>query len=319
MFALRGLAITLSVFAIVYGLLSVLIYLTWHRVRELLGYGPIRRVAGILFALRMAPMIVAFLLAVFLAAPSFVLLEPRGIVEPIGAFFLALGVCGLTILIFGLVNTAVAFRKASRIISGWMSGAQRLPAAAPLPIMRAQGATPPMAAVGILHPRILFSDAAQLTLDSDELWSALNHEIAHVRSHDNLKKLLLQSVAIPGVRKMRELEEAWLEATEMAADYSAVSSISEALDLAAALIKLCRLGPPQPSSQLTVASFSHSSVEVVNKRIERLIHWAEEPSSTRKQFRWYGAGFALGLIAVVGISYSHLLMGIHLATEWLVR
>ncbi len=316
MFALRGLAVTLSVFAIVYTLLSLTSCATWRRVQVLVRRQPIRRISDILFAQRIAPLVAAALLTLSVAAPSFVLLEPREIVEPIGGFSCALGICGLMILIVGFANTLVAVRKASRVISGWMSGAQPFPVLAHVPVLSTPCATPPMAAVGIFHPKILFSDTAQLTLDSNESRSALNHEIAHVRSHDNLKKLLLRFVAFPG---MRELEEAWLEATEMAADYSAVSNSREALDLAAALIKLCRIGPAQLSHQVTTASFSHSSVEVVNKRVERLIHWAEQPSMTCRCFRWYGVGFFVGLMAVVGISYSHVLMGIHLATEWLVR
>jgi Zn-dependent protease with chaperone function len=184
--------------------------------------------------------------------------------------------------------------------------------------MRILRAAPPMTAVGILRPRILFSDAAQLKLEPGEFWSALNHEIAHVRSHDNLKKLLLQFVAIPGAGELRELEDAWLEASEMAADYSAVSNIGEALDLASALIKLCRLGPLQTSAQPRMVSFSHSSMEVVNKRVARLMLWTEQSRPTRRHFGWYGVG-GLALVAVLGISYNHLLMGIHVATEWLVR
>jgi len=319
MFALRGLAITSSVFAIVYGLLSLIMALAWRRIREMIRHQPIRRVAGVLFALRMAPLAGALLLSLALTAPSFVLLEPRGIVEPIGVFSLIVGICGLLILIFGFVNTLLALRTASRTISGWMNGAQHFPGLAPLPIMRTLRVAPAMTAVGILRPRILFSGAAQLKLEPGEFRSAINHEIAHVRSHDNLKKLLLQFVAIRGGGGLRELEDAWLEASEMAADYSAVSNISEALDLASALIKLCRLGPLQTSAQLKMVSFSHSSMDVVNKRVARLMHWTEQSRSTHRHFDWYGVGCGLTVVAVLGVSYNHLLMGIHLATEWLVR
>ena len=319
MFALRGLAITLSAFAVMYAVLSLVTCVTWRRMRLLAQHEPIRRVAVFLLALRLAPLAAALLLTVVLAAPSFVLLEPRGIREPIGVFPLVFGICGLVILIFGFISTVLAVGKASRTISEWMSEARRFAIPASLPILRISRATPAMTAVGIFRPKILFSEAARLKLEPGEFRSALNHEIAHVRSRDNLKKLLLQFVAIPGLRGLRELEEAWLEATEMAADYSAVCNASEALDLAAALVKLCRLGLPQSPSQLSMVSFSHSSIEVVNKRIERLMHWAEQPRSAGGHSRWYGAGLCLCLVAVLGISYSHLLVGIHLATEWLVR
>ena len=75
----------------------------------------------------------------------------------------------------------------------------------------------------------------------------MNHEIAHVRRRDNLKKLLLRFVAFP---RMAGLEAAWIEATEMAADDAAVLNASEALDLAAALLKLSRIRPIVPSVDL---------------------------------------------------------------------
>lgn len=319
MFALRGLAITLSVFAIAYVLLSLTICLTWRRIRHLSPQQSIQSFADILFAVRILPLTAAVLVTVILAAPSFWLLEPREIVEPIGGFSLTLGACGLMILTFGFLNTLLALRKASRTISRWVTGAQRVPSIDPVPVLRIPCARPPMAAVGIFRSAILFSDAAQFALEPGEMRSALNHEMAHVRSHDNLKKLLLHFVAIPAIREMRELERAWLEASEMAADHAAVSSINEALDLAAAVIKLCQMALPQLSVQLGVASFAHSSADIVNERIERLIHWTEEPRSNRKHFYRYSAGLALGLIVVLGISYSQLLIGIHVATEWLMR
>ena len=46
---------------------------------------------------------------------------------------------------------------------------------------------------------MLLSGAAELVLTTNELQTALNHEIAHVRRRDNLKKLLLRFVAFPGM------------------------------------------------------------------------------------------------------------------------
>ena len=147
-----------------------------------------------------------------------------------------------------------------------------------------------MTAVGIVVPEILLSAAAECLLETRELRSALNHEIAHIRRYDNLKKLLLRFVVFPG---MRALEESWLEATEIAADDAAVSNISEALDLAAALIKLCRLGPLEPSADLSM-SLVHSPVAVVNERVERLIHWSDQRTWPAEKFPavcfWIGTG-----------------------------
>ena len=105
-------------------------------------------------------------------------------------------------------------------------------------VLRISAAAPPLTAAGILRPSLWLSQAAEFVLTEQELKTALRHEAVHVRRWDNLRKLVLRLVALPG---MAELESAWREATEMAADDAAVSTASEALDLAAAVIKLSRL------------------------------------------------------------------------------
>ena len=173
-----------------------------------------------------------------------------------------------------------------------------------------------MTAAGIVRPKVLLSGAAESLLTANELQTALNHEVAHVRRRDNLKKLLLRFVAFPG---MDALEAAWLEATEMAADDAAVSNASQALDLAAALIKLSCLGPVEPPVDLT-AALVHSPKSVMNARVERLIAWSDERLvPLRRSSPWYGLGAALATVAVFAVTYSQLLAHVHTATEWLVR
>ena len=109
----------------------------------------------------------------------------------------------------------------------------------------------------------------------------------------------------------------------MAADDAAVSNAGDALDLAAALIKLSRLGPAEPPPELT-AALVHSGASVMNARVERLVTWTEErlvpagkPSSSCELA--CGVGAALATITIFAITYSQLLVRVHTATEWLVR
>jgi hypothetical protein len=118
---------------------------------------------------------------------------------------------------------------------------------------------------------------------------------------------------------MSGLEAAWLEATEMAADDAAVSNAGEALDLAAALIKLSRLGPVDAPVDLT-AALIHSPASLMNARIERLIAWSDARLAPPQRFSpWYALGAALATVAVFAAAYSQLLLQVHTATEWLVR
>jgi hypothetical protein len=314
MFALRGLAVSLSVFAAFYFGLSMALSLTWRKVRAA-SQGDAYRQADFFFALRIFPLAAAIIVTIVLAIPSFLLLEPRAIEEPIGELPLALGLSGLVVLIVGATNAYLAFRRASRTISRWTNGAEPIRSFNSLPIFRTVGATPPMTAVGIIRPKILLSPAVEFLLNASEFQSALNHEIAHVRRHDNLKKLLLRFVPFPG---SRELDEAWIEATEVAADDAAVSNLGEALDLAAALIKLCRVGPVEASAELSM-SLIHSPIRLVNERVERLIRWTAQAVPEPRHSRRYVWGFGLSVLVAVGLSYGQVLMAVHAATEWLVR
>jgi Zn-dependent protease with chaperone function len=314
MFALRGIVVSLSVFAIVYCVSSLFVGVLWRRIYLSAHDQPRHRVADLLFALRMFPFASAAVITAAFTVPSFLLLEPRSIDEPMSGGLVALGFCGMGLGVFGFANTASALVRASRAISAWTAGARSLPAPTSHPVLRISHAIPPMAAVGIVRPKVLISGAAQFILSENEMRAALNHEAAHIQRRDNLKKLLLRSVAFPG---MRGLETAWLESTEMAADDAAVSCAAEALDLAAALVKLSRFATPGAGFDLTAAVVT-GPISIVNARVERLISWTERAVVPHSSPLWPLAA-AGGLIAGFAITYGQLLVRIHAATEWLMR
>ena len=316
MFAARGIAVSLSVFVLVYCVLSVAVSLVWRRFWEYSRKYPIRHTADLLFSFRMFPLLAAGVITAAFTVPSFLLLEPRAIDEPLGGFPLVLGLCGAVLGLVGLVNAGTAFGKASRAISTWTSDAQPMCTGTAIPVLRIARPLPAMTVAGIVSARVLVSRSAESKLTPSEMQTALRHEVAHVSRRDNLKKLLLRFVAFPG---MTGLEAAWLEATEMAADDAAVASAGEALDLAAALIKLSRLGAVEPSVDLT-AALAHSPAAVMNARVERLLEWTESRRTPiRRHSSWYGLAAALATIAVFSVTYTQLLTHVHTATEWLVR
>jgi Zn-dependent protease with chaperone function len=336
MYALRGIAVSFSVFLIVYGVLSIAVSLGWRTVWQPSLRHRARRDADWLLALRMFPLATAVVIMAAFTVPSFLLLEPRAIDEPVGAIPLVLGICGAALGCFGLVNAALAIGRVSRTVATWTAAAQPVDSGVPVPVLRispgvsatkassanlAAIAFPPMTAAGIVRPRVLLSSTAESMLTANELQTALNHEVAHVRRRDNLRKLLLRFVAFRG---MAGLEAAWLEATEMAADDAAVSTAGEALDLAAALIKLSRLvkiesASDQAATDLT-AALVHGNVSVMNARVERLIAWSDQRAASRGGFSaWYGLAAAAATVAVFAVTYGQLLVRVHTATEWLVR
>lgn len=321
MFAMRGIAVSFSVFVIVYGALSVAVCGLWRRVWLGGQMYSARRCADLLFALRLAPFVVAAGVTLLLAVPSFLLLEPRAVDEPMGAAPVVLTLCGMTLLLAGVWKASAALVRASRTVARW-SGERRASAFSPVDFMnsvsvlRVAGAAPPLTTAGILRPSVWLSQAAEFVLSERELETALRHEVVHLRRRDNLRKLVLRLVAFPG---MADLEGAWREATEMAADDAAVSTATEALDLAAAVIKLSRLAPLEPPAELTTA-LVHSPAESLNARVERLIAWTGRPQRPAPAYSLRCAlCAAAAAVIALALSYSELLVRVHAATEWLVR
>jgi Zn-dependent protease with chaperone function len=315
MFELRGVAISLSAFVLVYAALSMAVTLWWRRFWLITRKYPVRHMADLLFGLRILPLAAAGVITVTFTVPSFLLLEPRTIDEPLGGIPLALGICGIALAGLGVVNALVALRRASAKISEWLVEAKIVDGGA-IPVLRISAAMPALTAAGILHPRVLMSSAAEFVLSARELKPALRHELVHVRRRDNLKKLALRLVQFPG---MSGLEGAWLEATEMAADDGAVSNCEQALDLAAALIKLSRLSPLEPQAELTT-SLVHRPLSTVNARVERLIDWSEDRRVPAQKYPvWYVLAAGVAMVAACGITYGHLLVRVHAATEWLIQ
>lgn len=315
MFALRGIVIWLAVFAVVYCIMSFTVLLAW---RKLWSYGQrvsSSRRADLLFALRILPLISAASLTAVVAVPSFLILEPRSIQERMGFAPVGMGLVGFAVVIVGFGKTAAALSRASRTIAKWTHGGRTLGTLGSIPVMQVSREAPAMTAAGILCLRILLSEAVASQLTASEFHAALNHERAHVRKRDNLRRLLLRFMAFPG---MSGLEAAWLEAAEMAADDMAVLSSGDALDLASALIKLSRFAAPWPPDELT-AALVHSPASLVDTRVKQLLAWTESSRGSSRFSTWrvlLAGGIVFSLFA---FTYAPLLVRVHAITEWLVR
>jgi Zn-dependent protease with chaperone function len=314
MFVVRGIVISFAVFAVMYCALSVAVLLTWRRLWFTEGrVSPAGRADG-LFALRMLPFVSAISVTAGMTVPSFLVFEPRSIHEQLGAIPIVLATVGFAFLLLGLGRSIAALDRASRIIYSWTRNAQRFESESPVFVLQGSEDRPAMTAAGIFRPKVLLSRAAASLLTANELRAALKHEFAHLRRRDNFRKLCVQCAPFPG---MRELEGAWLEAAEMAADDRAVNNAGEALDLASALIKLSRVIPLSPPPELT-AALIHSPASLTEARVKRLVAWKEcSPPSGQPDIRY---GLSAGAVALsLFFFYGHLLVHVHAVTEWLVR
>ncbi|HVM91289.1 MAG TPA: M56 family metallopeptidase [Terriglobales bacterium] len=311
MFALRGIAVSLTFFVLLYCLLSALVAVSWRWLRVLRAAE--KSVADLLFLLRILPLVLSIIVTAAFVIPSFQILEPHAVDEGMGKYTFVFGIAALLLIVYGSYRVVAAQVHTSRIVARWLDGASPLETGEHAATLRARNQTPPLTLIGMTEPRVLVSDAAVQILADEELRVALRHELAHIRSWDNLKKLIFRFAPFPGLAK---LEAAWSQAAELAADDAAVSDVNDALDLAAALVKLSRLVPVEAAPACTVGFVTGS----IRARIARLLAW-EEGSQERRRLipRWLAIPPVLVAILCAFVAYTPVLAFTHELTEWLVR
>ena len=322
MFALRGIAVSLTFFVLVYCLLSALVAVAWRSLKLL--HATERRLADLFFALRVLPLVVSVVITFAFVVPSFQLLEPRSINvdEGMGAMPLALGICALLLIACGCFRVITAQTQTSRVVARLArrraSSARDAAAwtASRSVTFRSRREAPPLTLVGVRKPRVLVSESTVALLTHDELQIALKHELAHMRSRDNLKKLVFRFCPFPGHgetgRALGHMPPNW---PPMMPPFR---SLDDAVDLAAALVKLSRLIPVEAAPVCTVGFVTGS----ISTRVTRLLAWNEAEAGKSRQMRirpWHAIPPVLIALLCVAATYGPALALTHEMTEWLVR
>jgi beta-lactamase regulating signal transducer with metallopeptidase domain len=307
-FILRAIMVSLAFFAILYSFLSLLLVLTWRALRFCCLEKHID--ARGLFTLRLIPFGISAAVSLCLTLPSFLLLERHSMDEDVGTFVLSM--CAVVILGAGIYRVLAAEARTRRVISACLERSTSLENNSGSPVIVLPGSIAPLMLVGIRVPRILISASACHVLSDGELRAAVRHETAHFRSRDNLKKAILSCLPFPG---MAGLEEAWQDASEFAADEGAVASRDEALDLAAALIKLARHFPGHVVPDLATGLVS--AVGSVTMRVERLVSWKESSEASTRGWRYVIGVLFIALFGVASKLGPALIL-VHSLTERLV-
>jgi Zn-dependent protease with chaperone function len=318
MFAARCIGVSLAVFMLLYVSLSLAVSRGWNLIRGWFQPRSARGSADLLFVLRVLPLALSSVVTLGFTLPSFLLLEPHSTNEAVGRAPLALGFCCLILIGVGVARAWMAQLRASRALVKWLDGSmlmgsQITESGEAVPIFRTGNDAPTLTVAGVCAPKVLVSEAAVAMLSPAELRTALRHEIAHALRYDNLKKLVFRFSVFPA---MAGLEHAWSEETEMAADDAAVSSFHDALDLAAALIKVSRLGTMEFPGELTMALL-HSST-ALRARVQRLVAWKKERKPQTHRGWLYAIPVAAAVVVVVA-TYGSVLNQMHAVTEWLVQ
>jgi Zn-dependent protease with chaperone function len=318
MFLLRGIAVSLTFFVLIYSLLSGVVAICWRSLR--LFRVSARRLSTLLLALRVAPLVISVTVTCAFVVPSFQILEPRSTSEGTGTLPLALGIFALALIAWGCYRVISAQLATSRIVSRWLERAQPFERVTSHRVTLLAGRdSPPLTLAGIRRAHVLVSESALRLLDREELHMALEHEVAHMRSRDNLKKLVFRFCPFPG---MSHLERTWSHAAELAADDAAVSSEENAADLASALVKLSRIAAVEPAPICTTGFVSGS----ISDRVSRLLAWSPDSSAiasgvdtSAKSSVWLAIPLAAAAFFCVAVTYGPVLSFTHELTEWLVH
>ncbi len=284
-----------------------------------------RAAAGLLLAVRLFPAALAALIVVGICVPSYLWLEPEAVAEHVGLACLAAALLGATLWgisaargLHAVVRSLRYLRYCERV------GQKTRLAGESAPVWVVDGAAGLLALAGIVRPRLVIGREVVSQLSADELSVALRHERAHRSSRDNLKRLLLLLApdlipfGLPFRSGFRALEHGWMRFTEWAADDRAVAGDSRrCLSLAAALVRVARMGAAVPASPLMTSLVADG--QDLEARVERLL--GRTPSSENAVLRRLGLAAAAlllaGLLAALWIGPATL-YGAHRLLEHLI-
>lgn len=318
MYILLGLTLTLSAFLAATVVTSLLVAAFADPVLRRVGAERPRRRSQVAFGLRVLPTALSGVVVAFLAS-SYLLLEPRNTAETPGLALVAMALAGMVLLAAGLSRALVSWDATQRAVTTWMREAVPVGlSGAPAVAYRVRDAFPVVSLVGTLHPRIFVANQVLESLSPGEVQAAVAHEAAHLRSRDNLKRLILRSCPdlLAFLPAGRRLEREWAQAAETVADLQAAGGdAARALELGAALLKVARLVSVAPRPAWSVSSL-HDGAEV-DARVRRLVGGPQALESSTPSLvlvGWLALSSLLLLLPAV-VSGTNALNAIHQLTE----
>src|SRR5262249_48725416 len=187
---------------------------------------------------------------------AFLLFEPRPTTDYIGPLQLALSAGGALILTIITARIWRVLRATFWIEHHWKNGAARIniPGLS-IPTYRLESIPSLFVVTGVLRPTVFIGSEIIEKFSDQEMAAAISHEMAHIRSRDNLKQFLLEVSRPPALlMKFGVPDSVWLDTAELAADRAALADGSEPLHLASALLKACRLSGAQARNAALLGS-----------------------------------------------------------------
>jgi len=258
-----------------------------------------RQAARFLLALRLLPAVFALFCVAGLCVPSYLWLEPVSATEQAGAACLIAAVLGAALWMASIVRASLAAlrsfhfgRRCRRI--GLKQGLT------PLPIIEIAGGGRVVALAGIFRSQLVMSSEVAAALDPAQFDAVVWHELAHHRSRDNFKRLL---IALAPGWFLGLHERAWKRFSEWAADDRAAAGDSRrAADLAMALVRVARLEAGALPPSLATPLVTNNDAELA-ARVDRLLeNRTAGAAASHRRSPWSIAAFAAGLVGIAMLS-----------------
>lgn len=287
--------------------------------RPLLRQATPRLAANLLFTIRALPLLLAFAVTFGFVLPAFLKFEPRSTRELMGWPLMGLSILGCSLVLAIATRSFRLISGTRRVQKAWQLASKRLHVPGiDVPLYEVNGPATLLAVGGIFRAKIFVGRLVAASLSSTELCAALVHEMAHVRSRDNLKQFLLRIT-----RVSRKEDREWTNASEMAADEAAVARGASVLDLSTALIKVGRLGKGALQDAVIASHLlpvsACGSMEMRVTHLEKLMETDCRPQSHATRHQYYGIVSIALLLVFYAISVNAVLPWIHEALEFLVR
>lgn len=278
--------------------------------------------ARLLLALRLLPVTLAAFAVAGLCVPSYLWLETNEATERVGLACCAMALLGLFVCASSWGRSVNALLLSVRQARRCRQEACANREADALPVTVMNSSAPVLALAGLIRPRVIVSRAVLQSLSREEIEAALEHEHAHRRSGDNMKRLLLLLAPeiFPFSRAFTPLNRCWARLIEWAADDEATAGDSQrSLSLAAALVHMARLGNTAAVSPLA-SSFLGNDRDL-SVRVERLLGLAPTRETLPRRVR-AGLGLAAALTAtfiLAAVIRPSTLLSVHHLLEQLLR
>ena len=278
---------------------------------------------GLLFTLRMFPLAFGAAITLGFALPSFLLLEPKRSAESPEPYLIAFA-C-LAVVAAGLIaiRWLCLLSRSHQTVRKMKQGAELLHRSLSIPVYRVRSPESLIAVVGIFSPKVFVGTAAMASLSCEELHAAIAHELAHVRSFDNLKQLLLKITRLPQFfESLAKVDAQWSAAAEVMADTNALRQGTSPLELSSAIVKVGRLrSTPDPAFSVPgchlIPRGGSSGLAIRIKHLHDALNADSKPTTERPDFRWFLL-FLLGTSAYLLVLPTALPL-VHRWMEWLVQ